>query len=71
MTAISLRDANWSRKTARTGGITGGQLFRDNTRSIGLAQLREQLPRFGGLRSQEVAGGFVDFLLGKRNRTPR
>jgi hypothetical protein len=39
---------------------------------MGPDQPREQLePNFGNSRSQEFAGGFVDFLLGRNARDPR
>jgi hypothetical protein len=71
MTAISLGQVGRPGKTASIGAIRVGQFSRGNNRLIGLAQLREQLPRFGASRPQEFAGGFVDFLLGRSTRDPR
>jgi hypothetical protein len=71
MTAISLGHVSRPGKAANTGAIRVGQFLRDNNRSIGPAQLREQLPSFGAPLSQDVAGGFVDFLLGRGNRDLR
>jgi hypothetical protein len=76
MTAISLgQAARPSRlgKTAITAAIKVGRLTRDSGRYfVGPAQVREQF-EVGNVisRSQEFAGGFVDFLLGRGTRHPR
>jgi hypothetical protein len=71
MTAISLGHISRPGKTASTGAIRVGQFSRGNNRLTGPARLREQLARFGASRSQEFAGGFVDFLLGRSTRDSR
>jgi hypothetical protein len=76
MTAISLgQAARPSRlgKTAISAAIKVGRLTRDSRRYVvGPAQAREQF-EVGNVisRSQEFAGGFVDFLLGRGTRNPR
>ena len=58
---------------AKTAAIKFGQLTTDSDGySVGPAQVREQAEE-GNVtaRSQEVAGGFVDFLLGRGARHPR
>jgi len=74
MTAISLgQAARPSRLGMRaiTAAIKGSQLPREGGRYlVGLVQLREQF-ELGTVTSQEFAGGFVDFLLGRGARHPR
>src|SRR5436309_1771961 len=76
MTAISLgQTAHRGRlgMMAKTAAIKFGQLTNDSDGySVGPAQVREQFEE-GNVtaRSQEVAGGFVDFLLGRGARHPR
>jgi hypothetical protein len=76
MTAISLgQAASRSRlgSMAITSAIKVGRLTSDSDGySVGPAQLREQF-EVGDVtsRSQEFAGGFVDFLLGRGCRHPR
>jgi len=76
MTAISLGQAthrNLLSRTAITGVIKVGPLPSDTGgRLVGPAQLRGQF-EVGNVapRSQEFAGGFVDFLLGRGAHHPR
>ena len=76
MTAISLgQPVRPSRlgMSAITAAIKGSQLSRDSGRYlVGPVQLREQ-SEMGNItsRPQELAGGFVDFLLGRGARHPR
>src|SRR6516164_8895407 len=76
MTAISLgQTAHHSRlsRKAITAAIKFGQLTNDSGGySVGPAQVREQF-KVGNVtaRSQECAGGFVDFLLGRGARHSR
>ena len=76
MTAISLgQAAHRSRisRTAITGAIKVGGLPSDTDGClVGPAQLREQFEVSDVTsRSQEFAGGFVDFLLGRGAHHPR
>jgi len=68
MTAISLAQAARLSKPGRsavTAGINVDRFSRDNSR-------REQFePHHVTSRSQEFAGGFVDFLLGRGAYLPR
>jgi hypothetical protein len=75
MTAISLgQAARPSRlgKTAISAAIKVGQTRDSRRYVVGPAQAREQF-EVGNVisRSQEFAGGFVDFLLGRGTRNPR
>jgi len=75
MTLISLgQTAHCSRLgMAKTAAIKFGRLTNDSGGySVDPAQVREQF-EVGNVsaRSQEVAGGFVDFLLGRGARHPR
>jgi hypothetical protein len=76
MTAISLgHTARPSRLGMRTitAAIKVGRLSRDSGRYlVGPAQLRDKF-EMGNVtsRSQEFAGGFVDFLLGRSAHHPR
>jgi hypothetical protein len=76
MTAISLgQTAHRDRlgMMAKTAAIKFGRLTNDSGGfSVGPTQVREQFDEGNVIaRSQEVAGGFVDFLLGRGFRHPR
>ena len=75
MTAISLgQAARRSRLTrmAITAAIKVGRLANDSGGAGGPAWLRQQLDVCNVTsRSQELPGGFVDFLLGRGARHPR
>jgi hypothetical protein len=76
MTAISLgQPVRPSRLGMRaiTAAIKGDRLSRDSGRYlVGPVQLREQFEMSNVTsRPQELAGGFVDFLLGRGARHPR
>jgi hypothetical protein len=71
MTAISLGHVGRSGQTAITGANKVDQFSRGNSRLNRPAKLREQVPRFGTSGRQEIAGDFVDFLLGRSSRDPR
>jgi hypothetical protein len=74
MTAISLGQTSHRGRLgmmAKTAAIKFGRLTSGGF-SVGPTQVREQFDE-GNVtaRSQEVAGGFVDFLLGRGFRHPR
>ena len=76
MTAISLGQTGHNSRlsrTAITAAIKFGRLTHDSgVHSVGPTQVREPF-EVGNVtaRSQEFAGGFVDFLLGRGARHPR
>jgi hypothetical protein len=76
MTAISLGQTahrSWLSKMAITAAVKVGRLTNDSGGySIGPARLREQFEVRNVIAlSQDSAGGFVDFLLGRGARHPR